>query len=84
LELNYRWKDPFAHPIRGDLLDSRQFLLKLEKDDMGNLKNSRIIGRITQIARFRAMADYQYLSNMKSDSTRLRSSIEEGDCKWDV
>ena len=62
-------------------MESRQFLLKLEKDDMGNLRDSRILGRITQIARFRAMADYQYLPNMKSDSTRLRNDIEESNCK---
>jgi hypothetical protein len=81
LELQYQGKkNPFVHPIRGDLLNSQQFLLKIDtKQDMQ--KETEILGRITKVARFRAMADYQFTPNSNLPSTKLRESMQKGDSK---
>jgi hypothetical protein len=81
LELNYRSKNPLAHPIRGDLFGSRQFLMKIQRDEKDSIVDAELIGRVTRLARFRAMADYQYTSHSNSVSASLRKSMEENQCK---
>ncbi|THH32364.1 hypothetical protein EUX98_g1804 [Antrodiella citrinella] len=85
LELNFRPKDPFSHPVNGEVVSSNNLLLKVVKrrrkarvpggDVVGDY-TAEVVGSISKTARFRGMADYQYQPNMKDPVSVLRTAMD--------
>ncbi|KAL1915198.1 uncharacterized protein VTP21DRAFT_7474 [Calcarisporiella thermophila] len=89
LELRYRPKDPFSHPIHGDVVPTANLLMKVTRrrkkkegklieGDRGEIK-AEIVGLVTRTCRFRALADYQYIPDADDPVAKLRRDIENAD-----
>ncbi|KAJ2781190.1 tau 95 subunit of transcription factor TFIIIC [Coemansia interrupta] len=73
LELRYRYDDPTSHPIKGEIVPTHNVLIKVTrrirrpkgapKDSPGETVGSsaKIVGVIEKTARFRKLADFQYI-----------------------
>ncbi|KAJ2375180.1 tau 95 subunit of transcription factor TFIIIC [Coemansia sp. RSA 2607] len=73
LELRYRYDDPTSHPIEGEIVPTHNVLIKVTrrirrpkgapKDSPGETvgTSAKIVGVIEKTARFRKLADFQYI-----------------------
>ncbi|SAM09234.1 hypothetical protein [Absidia glauca] len=87
VELRYRPKDPFCHPINGSIVPTSQVLVKVTRrrkknqpEDQGQL-STEIVGTIPQTCRFRGMADFQFVVPQSDPLRKLRSALLDGDAK---
>ncbi|KAG2219138.1 hypothetical protein INT45_000510, partial [Circinella minor] len=84
IELRQRPKDPFCHPIAGDVLPTSGLLLKVTKRKKKNQPDedatfkTEALGTISKTCRFRAMADFQYVVPKDNKYRQLRDSLETG------
>ncbi|KAI7848175.1 RNA polymerase III transcription factor IIIC subunit-domain-containing protein [Circinella umbellata] len=81
IELRQRPKDPFCHPIAGDVLHTSGLLLKVTKrkkknqpDEEATFK-TEALGTISKTCRFR---DFQYSVSKDNKYRQLRDSLENG------
>ncbi|TFK27098.1 hypothetical protein FA15DRAFT_587283 [Coprinopsis marcescibilis] len=87
LELSFNPENPFSHPIPGDVVNTNNLLLKVtrrrrklpnEDGEIGEYK-AEVVGVITKTARFRSMADFQYLPDMNDSVSQLRLAMGKMD-----
>ncbi|KAI9009828.1 RNA polymerase III transcription factor IIIC subunit-domain-containing protein [Gaertneriomyces semiglobifer] len=89
LELRYRPDDPFSHPIQGEIITTANLLLKVtlrrkkrrrkpngtESPDPGQITH-QVLGTISKTCRFRAIADFQWISDLNDPMVKLRRSMQ--------
>ncbi|GAB5592501.1 tau 95 subunit of transcription factor TFIIIC [Umbelopsis nana] len=86
IELKFRPKDPFSHGISGNVVNTRNLLLKVtrqvKKSDpsvqVGDY-NAEIIGNVTKTCRFRDMADYQFLVPPENRIVAVKKAVIDCD-----
>ncbi|KAJ8660847.1 hypothetical protein O0I10_003491 [Lichtheimia ornata] len=85
IELRLRPKDPFSHPVSGEVRRIPGLLLKVTRrrrkgqpEDEGETK-AEIVGTVTRTCRFRAMGDFQYLVPKDDRMRQTREAILKGD-----
>ncbi|CDH58808.1 rna polymerase iii transcription factor [Lichtheimia corymbifera JMRC:FSU:9682] len=83
--LRLRPKDPFCHPISGEVRRIPGLLLKVTRrrrkgqpEDEGETK-AEILGTVTRTCRFRALGDFQYLVPKDDRMRQTREAIMKGD-----
>ncbi|CAO0790251.1 unnamed protein product [Mucor circinelloides] len=90
VQLRYRAKDIFSHPINGDFLDSCKLLAKVTRRVKRNKKTGEIVeddapwqydilGTVEKTVRFRALADFQYLVPKDDKIRQLKTALNNGD-----
>ncbi|KZW04045.1 hypothetical protein EXIGLDRAFT_13046 [Exidia glandulosa HHB12029] len=83
LELHMRPRDPFAHPIQGDVVRTSNLVLKVvkrkRKDGTRGEYTATVVGSVGKTARFRAMADYQYIPDPQHHIVKLRHALDAMD-----
>ncbi|KAI8578992.1 hypothetical protein K450DRAFT_244489 [Umbelopsis ramanniana AG] len=86
IELKFRPKDPFAHGIPGNVMNTKNLLLKVTRQVNANNPDEQIgdhkaevVGYITKTCRFRAMADFQYLVAPENRVSQVKKAVMECD-----
>ncbi|KAI9016341.1 RNA polymerase III transcription factor IIIC subunit-domain-containing protein [Phycomyces nitens] len=84
IELRFRPKDPFSHPINGDIVPSSKLLLKVTR----RVKKGRpaseaqletqVMGQINKTCRFGGLADFQYMVPKNIPIIAMKDSILKG------
>ncbi|CDS10849.1 hypothetical protein LRAMOSA11335 [Lichtheimia ramosa] len=84
IELKLRPKDPFCHPVSGEVRRIPGLLLKVTRrrrkdqpEDEGETK-TEILGTVTRTCRFRAMGDFQYLMPKEDRMRQTREAMIKG------
>ncbi|KAI9317592.1 RNA polymerase III transcription factor IIIC subunit-domain-containing protein [Dichotomocladium elegans] len=87
VELRFRPKDPFSHPITSIIKPTSNILLKVTRrrkkndpEDNGTIETN-VVGIVNRICRFRGMSDYQYILSRESRMMKLRQNMEKGNVK---
>ncbi|KAK4511326.1 uncharacterized protein ATC70_012541 [Mucor velutinosus] len=90
VQLRYRAKDIFSHPINGDVLDSCKLLVKVTRRVKRSKKTGevveddspwqhQVVGTVEKTVRFRALADFQYIVPKDDKIRQLKTAISGGD-----
>ncbi|CAO3687925.1 unnamed protein product [Umbelopsis ramanniana] len=86
IELKFRPKDPFAHSIPGNVMNTKNLLLKVTRqvnvdnpDEQIGDYQSEVVGFVTKTCRFRAMADFQYLVAPENRVGQVKKAVMECD-----
>ncbi|KAI8637625.1 RNA polymerase III transcription factor IIIC subunit-domain-containing protein [Parasitella parasitica] len=92
VQLRYRAKDIFSHPINGDFLDTCKLLAKVTRRVKKNKKTGEIVqddsdapwtiqilGTVEKTVRFRALADFQYIVPADDKIRQLKEALDMGD-----
>ncbi|KAJ7699882.1 RNA polymerase III transcription factor IIIC subunit-domain-containing protein [Mycena rosella] len=90
VELRLRPRNPFAHPVPGDVVPTNNLVLKVVKRKRKNRMDAddgapqgeyrvEVVGSTSKTVRFRSMADYQYQPDMNDPVTKLRLAMDNMD-----
>ncbi|KAJ2238223.1 tau 95 subunit of transcription factor TFIIIC [Coemansia sp. RSA 1722] len=90
LELRYRYNDPTSHPISGEIVPTQNVLIKVtrrikrakgaSKDkstEISTETSAEIVGIIEKTARFRKLADFQYVVGKDDPLTGLTHALQD-------
>ncbi|KAJ2857307.1 tau 95 subunit of transcription factor TFIIIC [Coemansia erecta] len=90
LELRYRYNDPTSHPISGEIVPTQNILIKVtrrtkrlkgapkDKSTEKTVKKSaEIVGIIEKTARFRKLADFQYVIGKDDPLAGLTRALKD-------
>ncbi|CAO3650424.1 unnamed protein product [Mucor fragilis] len=90
VQLRYRAKDIFSHPINGDILNTCKLLVRVTRRVKRSKKTGEvveddapwqheIVGTVEKTVRFRALADFQYMVPKDDKIRQLKTAISSGD-----
>ncbi|KAJ2963002.1 hypothetical protein NQZ79_g1959 [Umbelopsis isabellina] len=86
IELKFRPNDPFSHGIVGNVVSTKNLLLKVTRqvkksnpeEQVGDVK-AEILGQIRKTCRFRGLADFQFLVPPENRIAKVKKAVVECD-----
>ncbi|KAJ3381547.1 tau 95 subunit of transcription factor TFIIIC [Lobulomyces angularis] len=85
INLKFRKNDIFSHPVVGEVVTTTNLVLKTvtrRNKLTGNISSTKheVVGVATKTARFRHIADYQFIPNQADSMVKLAKSLNE----WNI
>ncbi|KAM3589499.1 tau 95 subunit of transcription factor TFIIIC [Umbelopsis sp. WA50703] len=86
IELKFRPNDPFSHGIVGNVVSTKNLVLKVTRqvkksnpeEQVGDIK-TEILGQIKKTCRFRGLADFQFLVPPENRIAKVKKAVVECD-----